>query len=136
MIFFVGIFVVAMIYGIVRICAWSMSEDEKEDAIHNETIENQTVETDNKRIDPKIWETLTKEQKIAFRKHERNRMTPKLRTKIKIRDNYTCKCCGRHMPDGFGVHIDHIIPISKGGLSVEENLQVLCIDCNLKKSNK
>lgn len=68
--------------------------------------------------------------------HERNKMTPKLRKYIKERDNYTCQCCGRHMPDGCGLHIDHIVPISKGGKTEPDNLQVLCSICNLKKSNK
>jgi len=30
---------------------------------------------------------------------------------------------------------DHIVPWSKGGKSVLENLQMLCTDCNLKKGN-
>ena len=68
--------------------------------------------------------------------HERNKMTLKLREYIKERDNYTCQCCGRYMPDGCGLHIDHIIPISKGGKTEPDNLQVLCSICNLKKSDK
>lgn len=67
---------------------------------------------------------------------ERSKMTKALREQIMERDNYTCQICGRYMPDGFGLHIDHIVPISKGGRSVPENLQVLCAKCNLSKSNK
>lgn len=68
--------------------------------------------------------------------HERNKITPALREKIKQRDNYTCQLCGKQMFDNVGLHIDHIIPISKGGKTVESNLQVLCSVCNLKKSDK
>ena len=53
-----------------------------------------------------------------------------------IRDNYTCQICGKYMPDGVGLHIDHIIPVSKGGKSVESKLQVLCSKCNGSKSNR
>ncbi|NET44579.1 MAG: HNH endonuclease [Okeania sp. SIO2B3] len=31
---------------------------------------------------------------------------------------------------------DHIYPFSKGGLTTWDNLQLLCISCNSKKSNK
>lgn len=68
-------------------------------------------------------------------KNQRQLMTKVLRDKIKVRDNYTCQICGRYMPDGVGLHIDHIIPISKGGKSIESNLQVLCDKCNHSKSN-
>lgn len=67
---------------------------------------------------------------------QRKRMTKELRAKIAKRDNYTCQMCGRYMPDGFGLEIDHIVPIKKGGKTVESNLQVLCLTCNRKKSSK
>ena len=69
-------------------------------------------------------------------KDQRKLLTKELRQKIMIRDNYTCQICGKYMPDGVGLHIDHIIPVSKGGKSVESNLQVLCSKCNGSKSNK
>lgn len=69
-------------------------------------------------------------------KDQRKKMTKALRDEIARRDNYTCQICGKYMPDGVGLHIDHIIPIKKGGKSIPSNLQVLCSKCNGKKSNK
>ena len=61
-------------------------------------------------------------------------------TKAKVlnRDNYTCCYCGNstHSEPNLLLEIDHIIPISKGGYTVEENLQTLCWKCNRAKSNK
>lgn len=35
-----------------------------------------------------------------------------------------------------GYHIDHIMPLSLGGIHADENLQLLCPTCNIKKHNK
>lgn len=72
----------------------------------------------------------------AHKKRERARMTRDYRVAIMKRDNYTCQKCGKYMPDEVGLQIDHIIPVSKGGTSDAENLQVLCSKCNGRKSNK
>ena len=68
-------------------------------------------------------------------KNQRKLMTKELRKRIMIRDNYTCQMCGKYMPDEVGLHIDHIVPVSKGGKTIESNLQVLCSKCNVRKSN-
>ena len=70
-----------------------------------------------------------------FASDQRRLMTKELRREIMLRDNFTCQCCGKYMPDEVGLHIDHIIPVSKGGKSIASNLQVLCSKCNGKKSN-
>ena len=74
----------------------------------------------------------------AIAKEQRAMMTMKLREIIKKRDNYTCCYCGNSIHDepNLLLEIDHIIPISKGGCTVEENLQTLCWKCNRAKSNK
>lgn len=74
----------------------------------------------------------------AFTKEQRALMTNKLREFIKKRDNYTCCSCGNsvHTEPNLLLEIDHIIPVSKGGCTIEENLQTLCWKCNRAKSNK
>lgn len=49
-----------------------------------------------------------------------------------------CMLCGATRDDGVRIHVDHIKPKSKfPGLALEfTNMQVLCADCNLGKSNK
>ena len=69
-------------------------------------------------------------------KNQRELMTPELRQQIMRRDNYTCQICGKYMPDGRDIHIDHIVPIARGGKTVPDNLQVLCSHCNLSKGAK
>ena len=53
------------------------------------------------------------------------------------RDNFTCIYCGRSpAEDAIKLHIDHVIPLSKGGKSNASNLVTSCQDCNLEKGNK
>ena len=58
-----------------------------------------------------------------------------LRYKVLCRDHFRCVICGRSPAKDHTVelHVDHIIPWSKGGQNVEENLRTLCFDCNLGK---
>lgn len=74
----------------------------------------------------------------AFVKEQRNLMTSKLRQYIKERDHYTCKFCGNstYKEPNLLLEIDHIIPVAKGGCTVEDNLQTLCWKCNRVKSSK
>ena len=68
------------------------------------------------------------------RAYERSRMTPTLRQKILERDHFRCVRCGRTpQRDGVRLEVDHIIPISKGGKTVLDNLQTLCFECNRGK---
>ena len=54
------------------------------------------------------------------------------RQRILERDGNACLQCAAT----DALCIDHIIPVSRGGDSSDENLQVLCSACNTKKGNK
>lgn len=58
----------------------------------------------------------------------------RLRFRILERDNFVCVKCGRRPPE-IKLHVDHIIPYSKGGETIPENLETLCEICNIGKSN-
>lgn len=58
----------------------------------------------------------------------------RLRHLIFLRDGYRCIECGSTNKDTI-LHLDHIIPKSKGGTNNIENLQTLCWVCNLGKSD-
>ena len=66
---------------------------------------------------------------------ERDKMSRKQRFRILKRDNFTCQMCGRKSPD-VELHIDHKIPVSKGGKTVDDNLVTLCSDCNFGKAGE
>ena len=45
----------------------------------------------------------------------------------------TCEKCKKQCLSSYDYHVDHIVPISKGGTNDCGNLQVLCAYCNLSK---
>jgi len=86
-----------------------------------------------------LSETLA--EKIRWTKStagQRALMTTTLRREIKERDHHTCLSCGVSLAvePHLLLEVDHIMPVSKGGLSVRENLQTLCWKCNRSKGAK
>ena len=67
---------------------------------------------------------------------KKSRITAGVRSKVLARDAYRCRHCGISADLGAVLHVDHLIPVSKGGTSDLGNLQTLCQDCNLGKSNR
>ena len=55
------------------------------------------------------------------------------RREIFIRDNYTCQYCQRQFTD---LTIDHVIPRSRGGMHVWDNVVTACKACNHRKGGK
>ncbi len=69
-------------------------------------------------------------------KHKTSREpSMKLRFEILKRDNFKCCACGASPAKDPSVelHIDHIVPWSKGGETIADNLQTLCSKCNIGK---
>ena len=61
----------------------------------------------------------------------------RLRHQVFVRDQFRCRYCGRSPATHLGLTLqpDHIIPYTKGGETVLENLQLLCQECNGGKSD-
>ena len=100
----------------------------KRKAFNQEEILNLIDRMKNKRgdfyLDEEIWQ--------AICRVERGRVSNKMRFAIYERDGHRCvKCGARNVP----LEIDHIFPVSKGGKSNFDNLQTLCHNCNVRKSN-
>lgn len=74
--------------------------------------------------------------KQKSRSVERNKMTAKLRYQVLREDGFKCQICGRGAADGETLEVDHIVPVSKGGKTVRENLRTLCHTCNQGKKDR
>lgn len=65
------------------------------------------------------------------------KISDRQRFRILVRDGFRCMACGASpiKQPGIELHVDHIIPWSKGGETTDDNLQCKCSKCNLGKGN-
>jgi hypothetical protein len=75
--------------------------------------------------------------RATTRPEEKRGIALGLRYKVLSTASFKCKRCGNSpaLDHSCKLHVDHIVPFSKGGKNVFENLQALCEECNLGKSN-
>lgn len=55
---------------------------------------------------------------------------------IKLRDKMICHICNRKVGEGAPFHLDHVIPLSKGGPTTMANLKLAHPRCNLSKRDR
>jgi len=83
---------------------------------------------------------------VSWIRNKRNRAIKRLRKEslshtfgewelLKKQYGYCCPHCGKSEPV-IQLTEDHIIPLSKGGSDLIENIQPLCRNCNCKKGTK
>ena len=87
-------------------------------------LENLSKKESDFFLDDATWQSISRV--------ERGWVSSDMRNAVMRRDNFRCKYCGSER----NLEVDHIFPISKGGKSTFDNLQVLCHRCNYLKSNK
>lgn len=58
----------------------------------------------------------------------------RMRYEVLRRDNHACRYCGVKAPYAE-LHVDHVIPHSRGGVDEAWNLTAACVDCNISKGD-
>ncbi len=67
-------------------------------------------------------------------------LRPQLRERLAEAQNWRCCYCGVRMEGAPGVWPDgptfeHVVPRSRGGTNLIDNLAVSCVQCNVKRGN-
>ena len=108
---------------IAKLNKWERETDEIGDEMSDESAAEEQISE----------EILLKAREAA---EQRIKVMPALRWRVFQRDGWKCVACGRGSQDGVILHIDHIVPRSKGGRDELKNYQTLCHLCNIGKSNR
>jgi 5-methylcytosine-specific restriction endonuclease McrA len=66
---------------------------------------------------------------------QRSAISKRVRFEVFKRDRFICAYCGAHPPQVI-LEVDHIIPVSTGGLNDIDNLITSCFACNRGKADK
>lgn len=82
----------------------------------------------------KAWKKKSRwESKIIRRIEMESGLWDALRRVVFARDDYTCQYCGQR---AVRLECDHVVPLSRGGKSIFENLATACRTCNQAKGAK
>ncbi len=77
------------------------------------------------------------DQMAPAKRRTRREISDRQRFRILVRDGFRCKACGASplVRPGIELHVDHILPWSKGGETTDDNLETKCDKCNLGKGD-
>ena len=107
--------------------------ERNKEQIEKDKIKAKLLEKKKKReIEKLALQELVEEGEIFAEANKRPPIPKDVVDTVWNRDGGKCVYCGSNE----NLHLDHIIPFSKGGDTSVENLQLLCQKCNLEKSNK
>lgn len=112
---------------------------EKEQArILDAALADQGLDRERVRLD-RWWR-----KQLDYRNAARSRRRARLRhaqvehfTRAEIlnRDGRVCYLCGRTGLKDSEIHLDHIVPISRGGDHTRINVAIACAPCNIRKAS-
>lgn len=72
---------------------------------------------------------------IHMSRGNRRKTTQEERTMIADKYEWICQLCKRQIIDKYDLSLDHIIPLSKGGEDILDNMQATHVKCNVLKGD-
>ena len=87
---------------------------------------------DNRERAQQSWNAATRTYRAKLRANGGTHTAADVKDLLNLQ-RHRCACCGVKLST---YHVDHIVPLSRGGSNDKINLQILCAPCNLNKSAK
>lgn len=100
--------------------------------LHDPNIFNENVVYDQKKKEDMSLEELRE----YYPDYEKELRDGAFERSMQADGQYRCAHCGKTAKNRIPFQVDHIIPMNKGGKSIRDNLQVLCMKCNARKGDK
>lgn len=88
------------------------------------------VQAERSGAEPAISKLLCRMRQTEYPRIRRPSIPAAVRKAVYERDAYRCQSCG----GWIDLSVDHIEPLSRGGKNCIDNLQTLCMPCNIKKA--
>lgn len=100
--------------------------------------ENESVTPNQETAESRKSRTNRPHNNVSSQNARRRDISLGLRYDVLRRDRFRCVICGASPASRIGceLHVDHKIPISRGGNTTIENLRTLCGECNVGKGAK
>lgn len=90
---------------------------------------------DNWIVSSPSWETRVPAV-VLLKEYVRANRSPRFsKSNVSLRDEYQCQYCGTEIRQREEITLDHVYPVSMGGLTCWENIAISCRDCNHKKGS-
>ncbi|WP_316637600.1 homing endonuclease associated repeat-containing protein [uncultured Ruminococcus sp.] len=120
-----------------RFGGWRKALEAFVEYINNEEQDEADTLEEVDQSDNSETNTVAFESDLSYKHQTQREPNLRLRFLVMQRDNFKCCICGASPAKDPSVelHIDHIVPWSKGGETTMDNLQTLCSKCNLGKSD-
>ena len=100
-------------------------------------VNSDSIEQPQQDIEAKQGVASSTGQMDAAKRRTRREISDRQRFRILVGSGFRCKSCGASplTQPGVELHVDHVLPWSKGGETTDDNLETKCKQCNLGKGN-
>jgi len=78
---------------------------------------------------------ITNKNRHARKKGNGGKLSPDIASRLLLLQRGKCTVCKKSLKK-TGFHLDHVVPLIKGGRNEDKNIQLTCPTCNMKKGGK